>query len=1320
MSFGILRTNVGLTTNIKIMVGSSGKLSLDSIESNDNLSLSRFKNFKFNESTLYENIIPIYYKGVSSDIAFEISNNSDVEKMSNNFSQQYSDLYSYGARNITNNKDYLEDFEYFAPLYFDGDLPNNFIIFRVDGPGIELLNKEDFKSSVLDNFKVVKLYDLTNNTNIGKWLSLNFKENKSFPKEPLEIDFRNLEFSKWNGINYQSGGYIQRSLFMDSFFESEREIFELEKFIFNNFKESKTVFPNILNLSFLFSDKPSTPEINKKWSLNRYYGFYLDDIELSYTISPYKTASLRDDVVILENNIILSKSSPNNPFKQEWESNKPFYVEYKGEYYLVERYKEKRGDGITKIQDDGFISEEYQPTIFSIYKIISDLNLEGKQDELNKNYGYIEDDILVFEDNKTLSDFNTADVWLIEIDGIFHKLIKGDEEIKINSDYSFNFSENTYEYKVGSVSSIVSLIVDFDNPPKKFNIYKCKFSDIKDFDNKIVDTEYSKFEYEKKNELTLTDETKMYLGDLSSKTNPKNLDDFNFKNNIVNIPVSSEYTANFETFKINEQGLSDIWKINPVYCRWVFKNSLSSNDYPYLMNNSSVFEIFNRTTNTFETEPNRSERNLDYFYTINSSTSSYIHHSLHVERVIDGDIDTNFKFDEDKYLNKSYNYDYFSYFFNSKSEFDKSRIKKNTKKYSLFNEGDSNKPNITLFRGIEFRIFDVESITLDGNNDINTINVSNSESFDNYKFSILLTGGDNGMDWDIVDEWKMDKDYASGSTVIFDDILYTSNTDNKTDNPTFDGKVKSAPYNLESWTYSTESSLNISKNIFWSPIKEYDKGDFVYNSDEYYFVSMTNSTIDFWNPITAQEGSGYDKDLIVLFKGDYYQSMTSSNIYPPDFMLNKTPIREFQEFKDNINSLSNVDKKLPLYWNKIEEPLQTKWKKVEVWNPSKIYSVSTGDVMLINHNDTIWSTNKSVGLGAEPGVDPVWVNKYSILPDSDFIYTTTNNSIIHLNNRYYVIKDNPLNKKLDNGIKIYINKKWKNILVNINFNDNTLPNISNSDRDDLYNDLYKSITANNFMSSITEFYNKNRFSNYLSYVIIEENGDINRYSFDNNVSQIPHLLLPYSADDFVVRFSSLTKQGFKPKIKINKSLNNGNIDNISKLNWYNNNDIAYSIEESELILKPVINYSGLKNPIIKIFRFSGSYMPLFYDIQLFSVDSEDRLTGNYKFDTTLTEFGIIKEVKIKKVNRKGSILKLKDNTTNVPIYPMIDEFGHTVTDLMIFKSTWDKEYHVETSTSTTSIKGDLLKITKDSNVEAPINIGQPKVVKVQNLKKYNL
>jgi len=68
------------------------------------------------------------------------------------------------------------------------------------------------------------------------------------------------------------------------------------------------------------------------------------------------------------------------------------------------------------------------------------------------------------------------------------------------------------------------------------------------------------------------------------------------------------------------------------------------------------------------------------------------------------------------------------------------------------------------------------------------------------------------------------------------------------------------------------------------------------------------------------------------------------------------------------------------------------------------------------------------------------------------------------------------------------------------------------------------------------------------------------------------------------------------------------------------------------------------------------------------------LYGNYKFDTDLTDFGMMLERRVRKVNRKGSVLKLQTNS----IYPMLDEFGYTFMDFFIFRSTWDQGYHFET------------------------------------------
>jgi hypothetical protein len=131
-SFAILRTNVGLTTNVKVMIDSVYNLSLSSIESNSELSLDRYQKLSFNKSNYYDELVPYFFKNTPSDIAYSVKYDRDVDTMSTDFKDQYDEIYQYGARNIIANKSYTEEFEYFAPLYLDKSrIPSNFIIFRI-------------------------------------------------------------------------------------------------------------------------------------------------------------------------------------------------------------------------------------------------------------------------------------------------------------------------------------------------------------------------------------------------------------------------------------------------------------------------------------------------------------------------------------------------------------------------------------------------------------------------------------------------------------------------------------------------------------------------------------------------------------------------------------------------------------------------------------------------------------------------------------------------------------------------------------------------------------------------------------------------------------------------------------------------------------------------------------------------------------------------------------------------------------------------------------------------------------------------------------
>jgi len=1296
-SFAILRTNVGLTTNIKIVVDSNYALYLNSIESRDELSNSKFKKIKFTEENYYDELISYFYKELPSDIAYHIKYDNDIDTMSNNYSDQYDDIYNYGARNIIENKYYDEKFEYFAPLYiFTNNLPSNFIIFRVDGSGIEDINKQNFNLKIINNLKTIKVFDLTNESSLGKWLDFNFKLNDFFPLTPFEMSFENLDFSRWNGIDYEFGGYISRSMFLESFYEKEKEIYEFEKYIFDGYKNNKIVFPNILNLSFLFNDNNE----NLKWTINRYFGFYIDDMIKVNTVSPYITPSIKSDVIINKGNILYSDSG--DPFVNGFSDNKKNYIEYNGDYYNVEKYLEiKSNKVLQKVEVDGVISDMYVNETSVNYKIISDVDLVGKQLFINKNYALIGDQtsnqnrLLNYDNtNYQINDWETADVWLIEIDGIFHNIVKetGEELINnsliettrfvINSDYYFKISKNYYEYWTNDDDVKRVNLIDDDNYPVKFNIYKLKFTDIKDFDNRIIDTDYSRFEYEKKYEITETDETKIYFKNLYSNSIPKNYDDFIFKDSVVNIPVSSEYTANYETFKIENNTLSEIWRKNEVYCRWGFQNSISSYDLPYLLNNSLIFEDYNRTVNPFDPIPSRIERNLDYFYTINPSTHSYVFHSLHV-------INDDNVFELGKYLNlatpstNNYIYDYFTEFFEKKTLFDNNNINKNSKKYSYFNKGNESIPNITLFRGIKFIIYDVEDIKKDENGIINVINLKTSNKFDDYKFSILLTNEpnwqilqsesdknigllteyENSMNWTIFDEWKMDKQYYTGDVVIKDDILYIANNDNTITNPIkeYDNAKKSisAPYNQIEWSLYNDLGSN---SIFWNPSITYELGNYVYNNEDYYYYS--GGVDDFWNPIIS-DNNGYSINDVVLFKGKYYISMTSSNHYRPDFKEYYDVSYVYNERRSSLYGDDVYDVVGDYYWQETKS-LNPKWNVVELWKQNNLYNIN---YFIVYNNILYKSLSKT---NDEPGLSNSWMRIYSLVPD-DTIYNLSTNPIIEMNNSYYKINTNNSNSTLKNGINIYINNKWKNILINIYISDNTLLNLSDSDRDLIYNELNEKLTAYNFIQCINNISNKYGFSDYLNYIIVDENNIIHEYNY-NSIEGLPYYIVCETPTDINIKNDSISYKYLETtrELKSRKILSSINND-LSNLNYYNNVPISYEINEN-------INYNPTNDVI---YRFTGMYMPVFYTIDLFKscyLNSDNKfIESNYKFDTSLTNFGIIKERKIRKCNHNGSVLKLYNIKDNVSIYPMLDEFGYTTSDLFIFKSPWDYKYNYITS-----------------------------------------
>lgn len=1291
-SFSLIRTNVALTTNLKIIVSGNYSLSLESIESDPALSSSKYKNFKFNKNSYYDEVVPAFYDGLPSIIAYKVRDNDDKDIVIDNFENQYDDIYQAGCRNISNNKAYFEEFECFAPLYIGNELPKNFIIFRIDGPGLINLNRFNFTSEIVDKLKCVKVFNLTKATPLGEWLNSNFVDNKYKPDYPLYIDFRNLEFSSWKGIDYEVGGWISKNVFLESTLEYENTFYDLEKTITNGFRENGVIFPNILNLSFLFDDTPATPDSLRKWSINRYMGFYIDEMNLFTSYTPYILETLRSDIIVRPGNIIFSQSEE-NPFVGEWLDERNTYVEIGGAYFKVERYFRETSPSETKIQlsNDVYSDEVVRGRKF-FYKIISDKEFTGlTYSSINSNTIEVSSDDNGYYIEKTNADdlipvWNTADVWLIKINDLYHKINKIGSKYYLNSDYGFELTSTSFKYFINrdNNSFTTNIPLDINNPTLKFSIYRLKFSDIKDFDTTIVDTQFSRYEYEKELTLSDTNQPKFYSTDLSVSSIPKPFNEYYVENKLTNIPCSSEYTANGELFRLVDNDLSDIWNKNPLRVKWAFDSSLSANDYPYRLNNSFIADDFNQTVNPFSTLVRRWDRNLDYFYTVNSSTSSYVWHSLHIESFTSSyELDSNFEFKLDQYL--TINTDYFSWFFGKTSSFLNGSNIVSTKKWSKFQKGDKVTPNLTLFRGIRFDIQDVLDVKL-SSGAIQSINLTNQNRFDDWKFSIItsknnyrvtasesnseigyLEQTNNQMTWYQLNNWRYSFTYSVNDIVLYQNIIWQSLQDHSSNDPSKN------PSNSQNWYYhSTSGPFSSSYSVFWQPLKTYNDNDWVYYGGDYYYYEPKGTSYSFWNPKKT-----YTIDDYTIYNRKIWISTTSSNFYQPDSSTLKS------DFVTSENAF---------YWKELKDGTNpTDWQLIEIWSSNYIYSTNSitknlNKTVLPGEPYCIWKNVLYQLASATASFDPPdisasWIRKYSFEQDTDYVYSIVDNPIIKMNNTHYICLSNNNSDTLENGICIYIHKKWKNVLINLFINDNTLGNLSNADRDTIYNDLYTNLTAANFIAALSDLSKKYGFSDYLKYVIINEDGSLNTYDY-NNISSLPYMIIPQFPDGLYSRYDSLSRKPVslnENQIKAQRVLYRRRIETIDMLNYYNGNDLATIIDKVQLDKQIIANYHGLENNVFNVmWRFSGNYSPLVYDIPLFQRDLVSATnSGNYKFDTSITDFGMMKERIWSKVNRTGSVLKLKTNKDLKSIYPMIDEFGYHYNDFFIFKSTWDQEFHVE-------------------------------------------
>jgi hypothetical protein len=135
-SFSLIRTNPKLSGNFKITVDSDDGIWFNSMDVNPILSQDNYKKFNISGENSYASDINKFFNDgqLSSDIIFQVGEfTNGKNQAAQQFSEQYDFFYASGAQALVD-KNYGEDFSYFAPLWIKNEIPEFFVIFKVSDP----------------------------------------------------------------------------------------------------------------------------------------------------------------------------------------------------------------------------------------------------------------------------------------------------------------------------------------------------------------------------------------------------------------------------------------------------------------------------------------------------------------------------------------------------------------------------------------------------------------------------------------------------------------------------------------------------------------------------------------------------------------------------------------------------------------------------------------------------------------------------------------------------------------------------------------------------------------------------------------------------------------------------------------------------------------------------------------------------------------------------------------------------------------------------------------------------------------------------------
>ncbi len=279
----LLRTNPKLTGNVKITVDFNQNVWLNSIDANLELSSNRFKKYKVSSNSNYAyDLRKLFDEGKLDSKTIFTLNEKDNTSVKSNSVEQYNTFYWSGCEYLSSLL-YDENFSIFAPLWLDKNIPDYFIVFS--SPEIisdnQKTDTENFKNIIINNSKVVKVFSLKAGTVLGDYIR-GIVNSSTYKNSPIKVNYENLKSITYRGVDFKNGIYTEKNELIEDLVSEDNPILFFEEKIIQGFERNNLICYNLLNLEFLFNDTESY-----EYDINRYFGFYVNENELSkFTIDP--------------------------------------------------------------------------------------------------------------------------------------------------------------------------------------------------------------------------------------------------------------------------------------------------------------------------------------------------------------------------------------------------------------------------------------------------------------------------------------------------------------------------------------------------------------------------------------------------------------------------------------------------------------------------------------------------------------------------------------------------------------------------------------------------------------------------------------------------------------------------------------------------------------------------------------------------------------------------------------------------------------------------------------------------------------------------